>query len=154
VFRDDTLCFLTYDNEHHRVALIATPGLGPRDPASAGVDHVAYTYRDLGELLFTYRRLKALGIEPSWTINHGPTTSMYYRDPDNNRVELQVDNFATDAELQGYFSGTDFAENPVGVTYDPERLIADYESGLPMASLLERAPLPEGKKPWDMLAKF
>jgi catechol-2,3-dioxygenase len=93
--RDERLYFLSCDDEHHRLALIRIPGLPPRDPDSAGTGHVAYSYRDLGELLATYRRLKAHGILPHWPINHGMTTSMYYRDPDDNRVELQIDNFAT-----------------------------------------------------------
>jgi catechol 2,3-dioxygenase-like lactoylglutathione lyase family enzyme len=153
VFRDERLCFLTYDDEHHRVALIQVPGLATRDPATAGTDHIAYSFNDLGDLLATYRRLKAAGITPGRTINHGPTTSMYYSDPDNNRVELQVDNFTTVAELQAYFAGQDFADNPVGVLFDPEALIAEYEAGVPMADLLRRKPLPEGKSPWDNLSR-
>ena len=152
VFRDERLCFLSYDDEHHRLALIHIPGLAPRDPEGAGTDHVAYSYRDLGELLATYRRLKEHGIVPHWPINHGVTTSMYYRDPDNNRVELQVDNFPTVEELQGYFQSRAFAANPVGVTYDPEQLCRDYEAGVPMADLFRIPPLPEGKTPWDMLS--
>jgi catechol-2,3-dioxygenase len=85
VFRDEHLCFLSYDDEHHRVALINIPGMPVRDPDATGTDHVAYTYNDLGELLATYQRLKIAGILPHWPINHGVTTSMYYRDPDNNR---------------------------------------------------------------------
>ena len=138
--------------EHHRLALIHIPGLAARDPESAGTDHVAYSYRDLGELLATYRRLKAHGIVPHWPINHGVTTSMYYRDPDNNRVELQIDNFPTAEELQGYFQSRAFADNPVGVTYDPEELCARYEAGEPIADLLRIPPLPAGKTPWDMLS--
>ena len=153
VFRDDRLCFLSYDDEHHRLALIHVPGLAPRDPAAAGTDHVAYSYRDLGELLATYRRLKGHSIQPHWPINHGVTTSMYYRDPDNNRVELQIDNFATSAELDGYFHSAAFAANPVGVTYDPEELCRKYEAGVPIADLLRIPPLPEGKTPWDMLSQ-
>ena len=153
VFRDERLCFLSYDDEHHRLALIHIPGLAARDPESAGTDHVAYSYRDLGELLATYRRLKEHGILPHWPINHGVTTSMYYRDPDNNRVELQIDNFATAAELQGYFQSPAFAANPVGVTYDPEQLARDYEAGVPIAELLRIPPLPVGKTPWDMLPR-
>jgi hypothetical protein len=65
--------------------------------------------------------LKAAGKLPHWPISHGVTTSMYYRDPDNNRVELQIDNFATSAELDGYFHSRTFAENPVGVTYESAR---------------------------------
>ncbi len=152
VFRDERLCFLSYDDEHHRLALIHIPGLAPRDPESAGTDHVAYSYNDLGELLATYRRLKEHNILPHWPINHGVTTSMYYRDPDNNRVELQIDNFATPAELDGYFHSRAFAENPVGVTYDPEQLCRDYEAGKPMADLLRIPPMPEGKTPWDMIS--
>ena len=94
-FRNDFIAFLTYDDEHHRVAVLNTPGSPAPDPAAAGVHHIAYTYADLGELLATYRRLKTRGIEPARCINHGPTTSMYYRDPDGLRVELQIDNFAT-----------------------------------------------------------
>ena len=149
--QDPVLAFLTYDDEHHRLALISMPGLPPRDPQSAGTDHVAYTYRALGALLATYRRLKAHGILPHWPINHGVTTSMYYRDPDNNRVELQIDNFPTAAELQAYFQSAAFAANPVGVTYDPEQLCRDYEAGVPVAELLRIPPMPEGKTPWDML---
>ena len=151
VFRDERLCFLSYDEEHHRLALLQVPGLPPRDPETAGTDHVAYSYRDLGELLATYRRLKAAGILPHWPINHGVTTSLYYRDPDNNRVELQIDNFATPEDLQAYFSSREFAANPVGVKYDPEQLCRDYEAGVPVAELLRIPPLPEGKTPWDML---
>jgi len=89
---------------------------------------------------------------PNWPINHGVTTSIYYRDPDNNRVELQIDNFATPKELDGYFHSQAFRDNPVGVTYDPEEMCRRYEAGEPISSLLEIPPLPEGKTPWDMLS--
>jgi catechol 2,3-dioxygenase-like lactoylglutathione lyase family enzyme len=117
------------------------------------VHHVAYTYAGLGDLLATYRRLKAGGIAPARCINHGPTTSMYYRDPDGLRVELQVDNFATMAEAHAYFAGPDFAENPIGVLFDPEQLIRDYEAGVPLDELVRRPPLPPGKTPMDMRAE-
>jgi catechol 2,3-dioxygenase-like lactoylglutathione lyase family enzyme len=152
VFRDERLCFLSYDDEHHRLALIQMPSLQARDPNGTGTDHVAYSYRDLGELLANYRRLKAAGILPHWPINHGVTTSMYYRDPDNNRVELQIDNFATAEECQAYFQSQAFADNPVGVTYDPEELCRRYETGEAMTDLLRIPPLPAGKTPWDMLS--
>jgi hypothetical protein len=47
----------------------------------AGLHHMAFTFKSLGELLETFTRLKDGGIRPFWCINHGPTTSMYYRDP-------------------------------------------------------------------------
>jgi catechol 2,3-dioxygenase-like lactoylglutathione lyase family enzyme len=151
VTRNEMLCFLTYDEEHHRLAIVNMPEAASAPSGTAGVDHVAYTYAGLGELLATHRRLKALGIEPVRCINHGPTTSMYYRDPDGLRVELQVDNFATDAELNAYFVSPEFQKNPIGVVYDPDDLARRYEAGAPLEELLRRPPLPEGKTPLDML---
>jgi Glyoxalase/Bleomycin resistance protein/Dioxygenase superfamily len=152
-FRNDFIAFLTYDDEHHRVAVINTPGSAAPDPAAAGVHHIAYTYGDLGQLLSTYRRLKANGIEPARCINHGPTISMYYRDPDGLRVELQIDVFATMDEAHAYVTGPDFAENPIGVIFDPEQLIGDYEAGRSFDELVRRPPLPPGKTPMDMRAE-
>jgi catechol 2,3-dioxygenase-like lactoylglutathione lyase family enzyme len=149
--RTDMLCFLTYDEEHHRVAFINVPESAAAEPHAAGVHHVAFTYRGLGDLLATYRRLAAAGIRPYWCINHGPTTSMYYRDPDGLSIELQVDNFASDSELNDYFSGPDFAANPIGVIYDPDDLVRRYEAGEAMDALLRRPALPPGKTPMDML---
>jgi catechol 2,3-dioxygenase-like lactoylglutathione lyase family enzyme len=152
-FRNDFIAFLTYDDEHHRVAVINTPGSAVPDPAAAGVHHIAYTYAGLGELLSTYRRLKAGGIEPVRCINHGPTTSMYYQDPDGLRVELQIDNFATMDEAHAYLTGPAFAENPIGVIFDPEQLIRDYEAGVAFDELIRRPPLPPGTTPMDMRAE-
>jgi catechol-2,3-dioxygenase len=152
-FRNDFIAFLTYDDEHHRVAVLNSPGSPAPAPEAAGVHHIAYTYGDLGQLLSTYRRLKASGIEPARCINHGPTISMYYRDPDGLRVELQVDVFATTDEAHAYFTSSDFAENPIGVIFDPERLIRDYEAGRALEELLRRPPLPPGKTPMDMRAE-
>jgi catechol 2,3-dioxygenase-like lactoylglutathione lyase family enzyme len=151
-FRNDFIAFLTYDDEHHRVAVLNAPGSPAPTDGAAGVHHIAYTYADLGELLATYRRLKASGIEPVRCINHGPTTSMYYRDPDGLRVELQIDNFTMD-EANAYFTGPDFAENPIGVIFDPEELIRDYEAGRSHEDLVRRPPLPPGKTPIDMRAE-
>ena len=79
-------------------------------------------------MLSTYRRLKAAGITPHWPINHGVTTSMYYRDPDNNQVELQIDNFATDAEGKAFMRSAAFAKNPIGTEFDPEALLARHRA--------------------------
>jgi catechol 2,3-dioxygenase-like lactoylglutathione lyase family enzyme len=151
VYEDPILCFITYDDEHHRIAIGALPGVEERAPGlRVGLHHTAFTYRDLGDLLHTYRRLKGRGIEPYWTINHGPTTSMYYRDPDRNRVELQIDNFAT-AEEATQFMRANFAENPIGILFEPEELMRRFEAGEPLESLRRRPPLPAGKTPLDMM---
>ena len=114
-FKNEMLAFLTYDEEHHRLALVARPGTIDRVPNAAGLAHLAYAYADLSELVATYERLKAAGIVPVRTINHGPTTSMYYADPDGNQVELQVDNFDTPEECHAWFFRPEFAQNPIGI---------------------------------------
>ena len=139
VFANPFLAFLTYDDEHHRIALLQLPGLAPRpDGPSIGLEHVAFTYPSLGDLLGTYERLKAGGITPYWCINHGPTTSMYYRDPDGNQVELQIDNFPTVEELNEWFQSGAFAQNPIGVEYDPERLLARFRRGDLVGELVQQ----------------
>jgi len=151
VHSDGTLAFLTYDDEHHRFAIACIPELPDQPALAAGTDHVAFTYADLGDLLYTYARLKADGIEPYWCINHGPTTSMYYKDPDGNRVEFQIDNFPDVEKLNAWMRGDDFAQNPIGVLFDPEDLLARYRAGAPLEQLVTRPPLPDGATPLDML---
>ena len=151
VHSDGMLAFLTYDEEHHRIAIAGIPGLPDQPPMAAGTDHIAFTYGDLGDLLHTFRRLKAAGIEPFWCINHGPTTSLYYKDPDGSRVELQVDNLPTAEAIDGWMRTGQFAANPIGVVFDPEELVARYEAGEPIETLTARPPLPAGATPFDML---
>jgi len=137
VFENDYISFITYDDEHHRVAFVQIPGLKKAPDDSWGLAHVAYTFADLGQLLSTYRRLKGEGIVPVRTINHGPTVSMYYKDPDGNQVELQVDAFDK-AGAASYFDTEPFAQNPIGVLFDADKMLADYEAGVPEADLLRR----------------
>lgn len=128
MFRNEMLCFLSYDDEHHRVALINAPTHSAGQAQTAGVDHVAFTYGTLDDLLHTYARLKDHGMQPVWSINHGPTTSLYYLDPEGVKVELQVDNFESAAELDAWFRAGDFAMNPIGVEFDPEVLLAQHRA--------------------------
>ena len=138
-FQDEHLAFLTYDDEHHRVAILNMPGLKDQSAVVAGVHHIAFTYAGLADLLDTYARLKGLGILPIVSINHGPTTSLYYSDPDGNQIELQVDNFETMEESTGFFYSEQFAINPIGVDVDPEDLIRRLRAGESEADLKRRA---------------
>ena len=140
IFENQMLAFMTYDDEHHRLAIAGFPGIVDRAPHSAGLDHLAYTYANLGDLIATYERLKAAGITPLVPINHGLTTSMYYRDPDGNKVELQIDNFDSIEELKGFFRSNDFSKNPIGVSFDPDELARQYHAGVPEAELKKYRP--------------
>jgi catechol-2,3-dioxygenase len=132
------IAFMSFDEEHHRIALAETPVDGELPPGAAGLDHVAYAFDTLGDLLSTYKRLQARGIEPYWPINHGPSTSLYYKDPDGNGVELFVDNYATEAELKAWMKTETFKANPIGVRFDPERLVERYEAGDAIEELVKQ----------------
>ena len=99
--------------------------------------------------MFTYERLKGEGIEPYWPILHGPTTSLYYKDPDLNRVELLCDNLSGEELLEFFTSGA-FDENFMGIIFDPDEMCAQLKAGVPKEQLTSRDKLPEGKTPWDM----
>ena len=139
------LAFLTYDDEHHRFALVNLDVLDPKGrengadgpaPNAVGVDHVAYTYPDARTLLESYERLRDAGVRPYWCIHHGLTLSMYYRDPDGNGIEFQVDCFEDMSDAHAFMTGPNFEKNPVGVTYDPDALLARFHEGTSEAELL------------------
>lgn len=150
VHDDGRLCFLTYDDEHHRLALIAVPELQKPAGDSWGLNHVAYSFNTLRDLLSTYVRLRDKGIVPFRPINHGPTLSLYYHDPDGTGVELQVDTFPTKQEAEAWFGREDFRENPIGVIFDPEDLLKAFEAGVPEHELLAR---PKGQAAPSLAAR-
>ncbi len=145
VYQNPALAFMTYDDEHHRFAFANLDLLKPEaerqgERGDIGVNHVAYTYADAGDLMHTYKRLKAAGITPYWPVHHGTTLSLYYSDPDGNRMEFQVD-CGTAEEANAFMASETFAANPVGVSYDPDMLLARWEAGEDPDSLIR---LPDG----------
>ena len=139
VFDNGLIAFLTYDATHHRIALLNHEEAKPRDRFNAGVDHIAFEYASLDDLLSTWERLRPAGLEPYWTINHGPTISFYYHDPDGNALELQAENFATLEELLAWVAGGAFDENPIGVDVDPARLLEARRRGTSRREIFERS---------------
>ena len=147
LYEGPNISFISYDDEHHRVAFIDPGPLADKAPSEGktaraggevGLHHVAFTFGSLGELADHYVELKGQGIRPHRCVNHGVTTSMYFYDPDRNQVELLVDNFATAAEGQNYMrrrSATD--KNPVGIDFDPDELVARVRNGLKIEDLVE-----------------
>jgi catechol-2,3-dioxygenase len=142
-FQNAGLAFLTYDDEHHRFAIVDMAVFQPtttemESRGEIGVDHVAYTYGSLRDLLDNYARLKEEGISPYWCIHHGVTVSLYYADPDGNQNELQVDCYES-AEDANAFMNAHFAANPLGVEFDPDAWLARLRAGTPESEFLLRS---------------
>ncbi|MEU3980686.1 VOC family protein [Streptomyces sp. NPDC026672] len=156
-FESPAGAFITYDDEHHRIAvgdpaaaaeltarsvgdsqgIMGTGTLNSEDSPAVqgasnlfqGLAHIAFTYGSLLNLLSHYEELAKASIKPTAAVNHGPTTSLYYADPDGNQIELQVDNFDTLEEATLYMQSDSFANNPVGVPFDPAELLARLRAG-------------------------
>ena len=143
VHGNPALTFLAYDDENHRFAIanldVMRPG-GDGRQGDIGVNHIAFTYAGAGALLETYARLRAAGITPYWPIHHGLTLSLYYLDPDGNRIELQADALGVD-DAWAFMAGPVFGANPIGVGFDPDALLAEHRAGADEAALLR---LPAG----------
>lgn len=136
MFETDQVCFLTYDEEHHRIMIGNAPNAEPRDPAAVGVVHWAYAFDDFEQLANAYRRLRSEGILPKSCINHGFTTSLYYADPDGNEVELAVDNFDDPKSMNDWFATGAFDRNFVGVPFDPEEFVEQQSKGTAIGALM------------------
>ncbi len=140
-YRNPALAFLTFDDEHHRFAFADLSVIRPEeddkdDRGMIGVDHVAWEYGSLRDLLENYARLKAKGIAPYWAVHHGMSASLYYADPDGNQMEFTVDAFPTKAEANAYFHGSLIDKNPVGVEYDPDDWLIKLRGGKAESELL------------------
>jgi catechol-2,3-dioxygenase len=137
-FENEFLSFITYDEEHHRVAIAAVPGTGAKAFKTCGLEHIAFTFDTLDDLSKAYSQRKECGIVPVWSVHHGPTISIYYADPDGNQIETQVDNFTTAEEASAFMASKEFAENPIGVDFNPEDLIERLKRGEDVAEIRKR----------------
>jgi catechol-2,3-dioxygenase len=128
MFHGDAFAAISFDGANHRMALLKLDGWAELPPeqlaAAAGLHHVGYEYGSLDELLHTYLRVKRAGIEPEWTVNHGPTMSFYYRDPDGHGIELQADNCGHDLERWKAIINGPFQHDQMGINVDPDKLVA------------------------------
>jgi len=136
-FQDATGAWLTNDAANHRIALLAFPGFvdDPDKETRTGMHHSAFEYEGFAELNSSYERLRDEGIEPEICIDHGMTLSYYYKDPDGNFVELQIDNFATPDEATEYMHGPEYGTNPVGVSFVPELMREALAGGTPVSEI-------------------
>ena len=133
ILEETTFAFLRYDAEHHRVGILMTPDTAAKEGDRAGLEHVSFTFATLTAMARVYDHLRARGHEPYWAVNHGMTSSMYYRDPERNKVEIQVENFDTPAEADAFVRGPLFKANPVGTDIVPpewaERILSRMTPG-------------------------
>lgn len=71
------------DEEHHEIALAqATEG------QKTNAQQISFTVGSLADLKEFYRKIKERGLEVDRTVSHGNAFGCYFRDPEDNRVEV------------------------------------------------------------------
>jgi catechol-2,3-dioxygenase len=123
------------------LVILDFPGLRRNDQLVTGMDHFQMQFASIEDLFDRYEALTAHDIVPTRSANHGPSTSFYYRDPDGNRVELSVKNYATEAETLAFMQSEAFRKNPAGIDVDPAEYVGKYRGGLSLEEL-RRIPEP------------
>jgi catechol 2,3-dioxygenase len=83
--------FLSFGTEHHELALFQLATGEAPEAAQPGLHHMAWQLGSFEELQTAHRELGELGIAVESTIEHNVTRSVYFHDPDGNRVELYCD---------------------------------------------------------------
>jgi catechol 2,3-dioxygenase len=88
-----TAAFLSAGGYHHHVALNTWQSLGGSAPpaASTGLFHVAFRYPGRTALATAVRRVLDHGVQLTGASDHGVSEAVYFRDPDDNGVELYYD---------------------------------------------------------------
>ena len=79
------LIFMSHSpEEHHQIVLI------PTDVADSGggIGHVAFRVDTLDEVRGVYERVRGLPHAKPEPVSHGNTWSVYFRDPEGNRIEV------------------------------------------------------------------
>ncbi len=95
--------------DHHELALLQ---IGPQAESPSaraiGLLHVAFRLRNEEELREAYKELKQHSVPISFTVNHGITKSVYFRDPDGHELEVYCDNSPEEyAKLPNSYMGAE-----------------------------------------------
>jgi catechol 2,3-dioxygenase len=83
--------FLSFGTEHHDLALFQLATGDAPASGQPGLHHTAWQLESFEALQEAHRELGRLGIAVESTVEHNVTRSVYFPDPDGNRVELYCD---------------------------------------------------------------
>ncbi len=89
--RQRGVVFLSFGTEHHDLALFQLATGETPAATQPGLHHTAWQLESFEALQDAYRELGRLDIAVESTTEHNVTRSVYFHDPDGNRVELYCD---------------------------------------------------------------
>ena len=128
---DLRMCFFRLSLDHpyvQTIGLFEEPGTALDAAKGApGLHHMQLMTADLDALCDTFERLRAHGLSPHRSADHGPMTSFYYRDPDGNNVEITAQNWPTMEAMVAFMASDAFKTNPSGSEIDdPAAFVARH----------------------------
>ena len=84
---DRGICFMSADpkSEHHELALVRSRGDGQ---ATKDVQQISFIVKGMDDLQSFYQKIKERGLRIDRTVTHGISCSIYFYDPEDNRIEL------------------------------------------------------------------
>ena len=122
---DRGICFLSAqpDAEHHELALAQAREPGQK---TQHVQQISFKVKSLDDVRAFYHRLQDAGMRIERTITHGIACSVYFFDPEDNRIELyyttpykvrqplgeKIDLDRPDAELLAFAQSFEEAKGP------------------------------------------
>ena len=124
-----SVAMLSNDAVNHRIALYESANIitDPDKSRRAGLQHVAFAYETLDDLLETYARLRRVGILPALAVDQGVQTAFYYGDPERNVVELNACNYDDE---QAATERLRTSPPMHAYVVDPEKMIDARKAGL------------------------
>ena len=124
---DRGICFLSADPraEHHELALAREREPGQK---TQNVQQVSFKVQSLDDVRGFYHRLRDEGMKIDRTVTHGIACSVYFYDPEDNRVEL-------------YYTTPYQVRQPLGETIDLDKPDAEL---LAFAKSFEKNGPPRG----------
>lgn len=86
-FRGEEIAFLTRDpEEHHEIVVMSG-----RPAGSFGtVNQISFRAKNLADLRATYELVTTAGVEKIEPVDHGNALSVYFWDPEDNRIEVYI----------------------------------------------------------------
>jgi catechol 2,3-dioxygenase-like lactoylglutathione lyase family enzyme len=83
------LIFLSHSpEEHHQIVLIPAEAGAAASNVGGGIGHVAFRVDSLDEVRRVYEKVRELAHAKPEPVSHANTWSVYFRDPEDNRIEI------------------------------------------------------------------
>ena len=117
--REGNAAFLSFGTQHHDIALFRAPE--DAEMGNLGLNHIAFQIEGgETELRQLYGRILQHDAKVDYTTDHGMTHSVYFFDPDGNRLEIFSEVMDPEAGRQYMRAGVNLTNRD----YQPEPIFA------------------------------